>query len=57
MNIQNFGTMKVLILGFSLESSRKKCHLDVAPMENHKVYYREENVFSPKGCESCKAYV
>jgi hypothetical protein len=57
MNIQTFGTMKVLILGFSLESSRKKCHLDVAPMENHKVYYREENVFSPKGCESCKAYV
>ncbi len=49
--------MRVLILGFSLESPRKKCHLDVATMKNQKVYYREENVFSPKGCKSCKAYV
>jgi len=26
-----------------LEVSRKKCHLDVALVENHKVYYREGN--------------
>jgi hypothetical protein len=41
MNIQSFKTVKVLILGLSFGNPRKKCHLDVAPMKNHRVYYRE----------------
>jgi hypothetical protein len=42
MNIfQNFKTTKVLVLGLSLGSPRKKWHLDLTPMENHKIYYRE----------------
>jgi hypothetical protein len=43
MNIQSFGTTRVPILGLALRSLGKKCHLDVAPMENHIVYYREGN--------------
>ncbi len=44
MNVQNFGTIRVPILGFPLGSPRKKCHLDVALIESHRVYYREGNV-------------
>jgi hypothetical protein len=40
MNIQSFGTIKVLILGFPLGSFREKWHLDVIPTKKHKVYYR-----------------
>jgi hypothetical protein len=41
MNVQNFGITKVLILGLPLGSLKKKCHLDVALVERHKIYYRE----------------
>jgi hypothetical protein len=41
MNIQRFETTKVPILGLALGSPRKKCHLDLAPIESHKVYYRD----------------
>jgi hypothetical protein len=41
MNIQSFKIVKVSILGLSLRSLGKKCHLDVTPMKNHRIYYRE----------------
>jgi hypothetical protein len=41
MNVQNFETTKVPILGLPFGSIRKKCYLDVALVESHKVYYRE----------------
>jgi hypothetical protein len=41
MNIQNFGTIKILVLGLSLGNHGKKCHLDVNAMESHKVHYKE----------------
>jgi len=41
MGVQSFRTTKVPILGLSLENFEKKCHLDVAPMESYRVYYRE----------------
>jgi hypothetical protein len=41
MNIQSFGTIKVSILGFPLGSLGEKWHLDVVPMERHRVHYRE----------------
>ncbi len=41
MNVQFFGTRRVLILGLPFGSSEKKCHLDVGLMESHKIYYRE----------------
>jgi hypothetical protein len=40
MNVQNFKTIKVSILGLPFGNPREKCHLDVTPMENHKVYYK-----------------
>ncbi len=43
MNIQSFGTIRIPILGLSFGSLGKKCHLDVAPMENHRIYYMEGN--------------
>jgi hypothetical protein len=36
------GVLVVRILGFPLESSGKKCHLDVAFMERHRKYYKGE---------------
>jgi hypothetical protein len=30
------------ISGLSFKSPRTKCHLDVAPMERHKIYYKGE---------------
>jgi hypothetical protein len=49
MNVQNFGTTKVPILGCPFGSREKKCHLDVAPMKRHKIYYKEGNgASSPK---------
>jgi hypothetical protein len=39
MSIQGFKTTKVLILGLPLGSLGKKCHLDVASAEKHRVYY------------------
>jgi hypothetical protein len=41
MNIRSFETIKILVLGLPLGNLGKKCHLDVAPIEGHKVYYRE----------------
>jgi hypothetical protein len=44
MSVQSFGIIGVPILGFplgNLENLKKKCHLDVAPIESHRVYYRE----------------
>jgi len=43
MNVKNFGTTKVPILGLPLESPWKNYHLDVAPIESHRVYYRERS--------------
>jgi hypothetical protein len=43
MNVQSFRTIKVLVLGLPLGSPRKKCHLDVAFTNRHKIYYREES--------------
>jgi hypothetical protein len=34
---------------------RGKWHLDVVPMERHKVCYKEGSGASPKGCGPCKA--
>jgi hypothetical protein len=31
---------KVPILGLPFENPKKKCHLDVTPMNRHKIYYR-----------------
>jgi hypothetical protein len=55
MNVQNFKMTKALILGLPLRNLGKKCHLDVAFVENHIVYHKEGVVFPPKGCGSCKA--
>jgi hypothetical protein len=41
MNIQSFGTLRVPILGLPFGSLEKKCHLNVAPMESHRIYCRE----------------
>jgi hypothetical protein len=41
MNVQSFGYNKSPNFGTVFGSLGKKCHLDVAPMESHKVYYRE----------------
>jgi hypothetical protein len=43
----------VKILELSLGSFGTKCHLDVAPMEKHRVYYKGESGF-PHG-ESCES--
>jgi hypothetical protein len=49
MNVQSFETTKVPILKLPLGSLGKKCHLDVAPMESQKIYYREgSGVFSQR---------
>jgi hypothetical protein len=51
MNVQSFKSIIVVILGFSFESSWKKCHLDVALMNSH----RGRGVVPlPKGCGLCK---
>jgi hypothetical protein len=36
MNIQTFKTIKM-----SLGNPKKNYHLDVAPVKNHKIYYKE----------------
>jgi hypothetical protein len=41
MNIQSYGTIIVPFVGFPLGGPKKKCHLDVAAMESHKVYYKK----------------
>jgi len=41
MNVQNFGIMRVPILGLAVGNLRTKCHLDVAPRESQKIYYKE----------------
>jgi hypothetical protein len=41
MNVESFETTKVPILRFPLGSLGKKCHLNVAPVENQKIYYKE----------------
>jgi hypothetical protein len=41
MNVQSFEIIRVPILELPLGSLGKKCHLDVAPIEGHKIYYRE----------------
>jgi hypothetical protein len=53
MNIQNFKTIKVLILGLPLGSLREICHSDVTLVENHRIYYKgQEWCLFPrvKGC-------
>jgi len=52
MSAQSFETIKVTILGML-----KKCHLDVAPVESHKVYYRKGAVPPFEGYGSCKTCV
>jgi hypothetical protein len=41
MNIQSLEITKVSILGLPFGSIGKKCHLDVAFTESHRVYYKE----------------
>jgi hypothetical protein len=41
MNVQIFETIKVPIMRLPFRSLEKKCHLDVAPTKNHRIYYRE----------------
>jgi hypothetical protein len=41
MSVQNSKTTRVLILGLPLGSAEEKWHLDVVPMERHRVYNRE----------------
>jgi len=41
MSVQNFGTIKIPILGLPLGSPEKKCHLDVTLVESHIIYYRK----------------
>jgi hypothetical protein len=41
MNVQNFKTTRVPILGLSLGNLGEKCHLDIAHVENHRIYYRK----------------
>jgi hypothetical protein len=36
------------IPGLPLESPGTKCHLDVAPVERHRIYYKGKVVASPK---------
>jgi hypothetical protein len=43
MNIQNFGTIRIIVLGLPLGSHGKKCHLDVVAMKSHKVHYKERS--------------
>jgi hypothetical protein len=52
MKLQKFKIIKVPTLGCPLGSPIRKCHLDVASMKKHKVYYREESdgLFSNLGC-------
>jgi hypothetical protein len=57
INVQSFGTTKVLVLGLPLGNPGEKWHLDVVPVERHKIYYREGVVLPPKGCGLCKACV
>ncbi len=55
MNVQNFGIIRVLILGLSLGSLGKKCHFDVAPTNSQRLYYRGM-VLPFEGCRLCKSY-
>jgi hypothetical protein len=41
MNVQTFEIVKNLILGLPFENLEKKCDLNVTPMNNHKIYYKE----------------
>jgi hypothetical protein len=36
------------ILGFPFGSLRTKCHLDVAPVESYKLYYKKEGTGFPQ---------
>jgi hypothetical protein len=56
MSIQNFKTTKVSILRLPFGSPEKKCHLDVGLVENHQIYYREENGASSQRLWAYKAY-
>jgi hypothetical protein len=40
MNVQNFGIIRVLILGLSLRNLGKKCHFDVASTKSQRLYYK-----------------
>lgn len=42
IKLQKIKIIKVPTLGWPLGSLKKKCHLHVAPMKRHKIYYREE---------------
>jgi hypothetical protein len=43
MGIQSFKTIIISISKLPLGNSGKKCHLDVAPLENHRIYYRKKS--------------
>jgi hypothetical protein len=40
MNIQSFGTIRILASRFPLRSHEEKWHFNVVPMEGHKIYYK-----------------
>jgi hypothetical protein len=44
MNIHNFGTIKVPILGLPLGSPRKKMSFGCSLVKNHKIYYKDKSV-------------
>jgi hypothetical protein len=48
MSIQSLETTRVPILGLPFGNLEKKCHLDEAPIDNHKIYYREGSASSQK---------
>jgi hypothetical protein len=41
MAVQSFGSPAGTISGLHFGSPKNLCHLDVAPMGHHRVYYRE----------------
>jgi len=57
MNIQNFRTTRVPILGLPFESLGEKWHLDVIPVERHIMYYREGSGASSQRLWPSKACV
>jgi len=57
MNNQNFETIRIPILGFPLGSPEEKWHLDVVPMERHRIYYGGGVMPPPKGFGLCKTCV
>jgi hypothetical protein len=48
MSIQSLEITRVPVLELPFGNLEKKCHLDVALIDNHKIYYREGNASSQR---------